>query len=72
MPTFNGRRGNPVLFSRETFPRIEALSGDCGARTLFPNYDGKIRSVDVQTPAILFDLDTEEDYHRLLQEFPLS
>ncbi len=72
IPTFGGRRGNPVLFSRVTFPRIEALRGDCGARALFQEYAGEISRVEVHTPSILFDLDTEEDYQRLLQEFPLS
>ena len=51
----------------ETFPRMESLSGDCGARALFQEYVGKIHSVEVHTPAILFDLDTEEDYRRLLK-----
>ena len=57
IPTFDGQRGNPVLFSRETFPRMESLSGDCGARALFQEYVGKIHSVEVHTPAILFDLE---------------
>ena len=70
IPTFEGQRGNPVLFSRETFPRIGALSGDRGARGLFREYGDDIRGIDVQTRAILFDLDTEEDYLRLLREFP--
>lgn len=70
MPTFDGRRGNPVLFSRATFPRIAALTGDCGARALFREYAGEIRCVEVLTPAILFDLDTEEDYRCLLKGFP--
>ncbi len=71
MPTFEGRRGNPVLFSRETFPRMEALSGDSGARSLFQEYAQEMRSVAVHTPTILFDLDTKEDYHRLLKESPI-
>ncbi|ACM18476.1 molybdopterin-dioxomolybdenum cytidylyltransferase, putative [Geotalea daltonii FRC-32] len=66
IPTFDGQRGNPVLFSRETFPLMDTLNGDCGARTLFQEYAGRIRSIEVQTPAILMDLDTEEDYRRLL------
>lgn len=70
IPTFEGQRGNPVLFSRETFPRIEALNGDCGARVLFQEYAEEIHIVVVNTPAIHFDLDTEEDYLRLLREFP--
>ncbi len=71
IPTFDGRRGNPVLFSRENFPRIGSLSGDCGARTLFEEYERDIRSVNVHTPTIHIDLDTEEDYRRLLKEFPM-
>jgi len=66
IPTFDGQRGNPVLFSRETFSLMDTLNGDCGARTLFQEYAGRIRSIEVQTPAILMDLDTEEDYRRLL------
>ncbi|WP_243372705.1 molybdenum cofactor cytidylyltransferase [Geotalea sp. SG265] len=66
IPSFDGRRGNPVLFSRETFPRMKTLRGDCGARGLFQEYASQIKSVEVHTPAILMDLDTEEDYRRLL------
>lgn len=66
MPVFEGKRGNPVLFSRETFPRIQNLSGDSGARALFQEYDGRIQSVPVHSRAILDDLDTLEDYRNLL------
>ncbi len=72
IPTFDGRRGNPVLFGRETFHRMETLSGDSGARALFQEYAGEIRTVAVNTPSIHFDLDTENDYRRLLKEFPTS
>ena len=67
LPLFEGRRGNPVLFSRETFPRIEALGEDCGARPLFQEYAARLLSVPVDDPAIHFDIDTQEDYQRLLQ-----
>lgn len=65
-PVFAGRRGNPVLFSRETFARIEALNADSGARALFDGYAGRILTVPVSDPSIHFDIDTEEDYRRLL------
>jgi molybdenum cofactor cytidylyltransferase len=67
LPSFAGRRGNPVLFSRETFSRIEALSDDCGARPLFAEYAARLLTVPVDEPAIHFDIDTPEDYQRLLQ-----
>ena len=67
IPVFGGRRGNPVLFARETFPRIESLTEDCGARPLFAEYAGRILEVPVDDPAIHLDIDTEEDYRRLLR-----
>lgn len=68
MPVCEGRRGNPVLFARETFPAILGLSGDCGARGIFEEYAGRILAVPVESRAILADIDTEEDYRRLLQD----
>ena len=64
-PEFAGKRGNPVLFSRETFPSIQAVTGDCGARPLFDEYAGRILRVPVDDPAIQMDIDSEEDYRRL-------
>ena len=66
VPVYAGRRGNPALFSRETFPRIGRLSGDCGARPLFAEYAERLLALPVPTPDILFDVDTEDDYRRLL------
>ncbi len=67
LPVFKGRRGNPVLFGRETFARLAALEDDCGARPLFAEYAGRLLRLPVSDPAVLFDIDTEEDYRRLLQ-----
>ena len=67
MPVFDGKRGNPVLFRRETFSRLESLVGDCGARALFGEYAEKVLQVQVDDPHILFDLDTKDDYQHLLQ-----
>ena len=68
MPVHNGKRGNPVLFSRETFTGIQALNADCGARPLFQEYAERLQAVPVDDPAIHFDIDTEDDYQRLLRE----
>jgi len=67
VPVFEGRRGNPVLFSNETFSRIELLSDDCGARPLIGEYAGRLISVPVGDSSIHFDIDTPEDYQRLQQ-----
>ena len=68
LPVFEGKRGNPALFSRETFSRIETLSEDQGARPLFDEYAGQILTVPVADSSIHFDIDTEEDYQRLLMQ----
>jgi molybdenum cofactor cytidylyltransferase len=67
IPIFDGKRGNPVLFSRETFSRLELLNEECGARTLFNEYAGRVLQLPVDDPYIHFDLDTEEDYRDLLK-----
>jgi len=68
VPVSAGRRGNPALFSRETFPSIQRLSGDCGARPLFDEYAERLLALPVPGPDILFDVDTEEDYRLLLRQ----
>lgn len=67
LPVFRGKRGNPVLFSRETFSRMAQLDADCGARPLIAAYGERVLKVEVSDPNIHFDIDTEEDYRRLLR-----
>lgn len=67
MPVYRGRRGNPVLFDRETFPAIAELDADCGARLLFQKYRERLLAVPVEDPSIHFDIDTAADYRRLLE-----
>lgn len=67
LPAFEGKRGNPVLFDRETFAAIATITEDCGARSLFDRYAGRLFKIPVDDPSIHFDIDTEDDYHRLLQ-----
>ncbi len=60
------RRGNPVLFDRTTFPALLALEGDVGGRALFSKYH--VQYVPWYDERLLLDVDTEEDYRRLLEE----
>jgi molybdenum cofactor cytidylyltransferase len=60
LPTFDGRRGNPVAWGRAHWPRLAMLTGDRGARALLDDMevievatdDGGIH-VDVDTPDAL-------------------
>jgi molybdenum cofactor cytidylyltransferase len=68
VPTFQGKRGNPVLWARRFFPDLMTIEGDVGARHLIGRYgeaaveipvDGKGAFVDVDTPQALVALKAE-------------
>lgn len=63
-PLVGGQRANPVLFDQVTFPELCALQGDVGGRTLFSRYP--VTWLPWNEPAVLIDIDTPQDYQRLL------
>lgn len=65
IPTFRGRRGNPVLVDRVLMPAFDSITGDRGFRALFENRGDEIREVRVRDPGILYDVDTMDDVRRL-------
>lgn len=58
------RRGNPVLFDRVTFPDLLSLQGDVGGRAIFHKH--KVEYLPWHDDALLLDVDTPEDYQRLI------
>ena len=60
VPTFEGKRGNPVLWSRRFFPDLIAIEGDVGARYLIGRYPEAVVEVPVDGKATLVDVDTPE------------
>lgn len=57
VPTWHGRRGNPVLLSRVLQPEIEALKGDRGAGPILADRLD-VRELALADPSILADVDT--------------
>jgi len=68
IPYCNGKRGNPVIIARSLFSRLESLSADTGARVLFKEFKHEILKVSVTNKAILEDIDTMDDYEKLLSK----
>ncbi len=66
VPQIDGGRGNPVLFDRTTFSGLLDLTGDEGGRALFSRY--RIEWVPWHDPRMLLDIDSLEDYVRLIRE----
>jgi molybdenum cofactor cytidylyltransferase len=59
VPTFEGKRGNPVLWSRRLFPELGALAGDTGGRHLIGANADAVAEVEIG-PAVALDVDTPE------------
>jgi molybdenum cofactor cytidylyltransferase len=60
VPTFQRKRGNPVVLGRAHFAAIGELTGDVGARPLLERNAAHVVSIAVDDAAILLDVDTPE------------
>ena len=65
VPQKDGRRGNPILWPREFFAAMQAVSGDQGARGLLEENRQRIRNVEMDDDAIHADIDTPENLRML-------
>jgi molybdenum cofactor cytidylyltransferase len=63
VPMQGGRRGNPILWPREFFAGMQAVSGDQGARGLLAANAARIVGVNLDD-AIHADIDTPDDLRR--------
>ena len=64
-PVHEGQPGNPVLWGREFFTEIGALTGDRGARGLLALHAAHLAAVPVTEDSVLRDFDTPEALERL-------
>ncbi len=69
LPTLEGKRGNPVLWSRRFFPDLMALEGDVGARHLIARYAEAVTEVPVDGLAAFTDVDTPDALQSLKTQF---
>ncbi|NJO67816.1 MAG: nucleotidyltransferase family protein [Rhodospirillales bacterium] len=65
VPTFSGRRGNPVLWDRAFFPALSSLHGDLGGSTLFGENRDAVCLVPMPDDAVLIDVDDADTLGRL-------
>lgn len=62
VPVFAGRRGHPVLLDGTYRDRLEALSGDTGARSILESEKGAVVEVELGDDGFLMDIDEGDDY----------
>jgi molybdenum cofactor cytidylyltransferase len=60
LPVSDGRRGNPVLWSRRFFSELMTLDGDIGARHLIAKHGEAVAEVPVEGHGAFLDIDTPQ------------
>ena len=66
IPSFNRHGGHPVLIDRACWPDILALPLGASLRDVWRAHPGWLRYVQVDTDTILRDMDTPDEYRRLV------
>lgn len=67
MPVFNNKRGHPLLIDFKYRKEIQNLDPEEGLRALARKFAHDVLEVKVNTPDILKDIDTREDYIKELK-----
>ncbi len=65
-PRYRGRHGHPVIFSRELFDELRHANPAVGAKAVLRAHESAIINVDVDDPGVIADIDTPEDYAKLV------
>ena len=60
VPTRAGKRGNPVLWGRAFIADMATAAGDTGAKHLLGENADQVAEVEIDSDAILADIDTPE------------
>ena len=69
LPSYNYKRGHPVIFQHQYANKILALGKESGGvRSLFKSHSEDIHYVNVDTDDVLRDIDYREDYEHALRE----
>lgn len=65
-PVHRGKKGHPPLISSKYIPEIMESPTPDGLRGILNGHDAEARGVEVDDEAVLLDIDTPEDYRRLM------
>ncbi len=65
VPTWRGKRGNPVLWSSRFFDEMMQVSGDVGARHLIGTHADLVVEVEMKDDGVMIDVDTPDALAKL-------
>ena len=67
-PVYQARGGHPVLFSPSLLPELLAITEEQqGIREVLERHRAQVQRVQVDSPMVLLDLNTEEQYQQALR-----
>lgn len=66
-PTYEGKRGNPILFDASLFPELLEVTGDEGGRSVLERHRDEIATVEIGNPLANIDVDTWDAYQRVIE-----
>jgi molybdenum cofactor cytidylyltransferase len=66
IPVYKGRKGHPTLFPR---PLLEELGTGATLRDIIGHHHEKISFLIVDDEGVILDMDTPEDYRRILDRY---
>ena len=65
IPTYQGKYGNPILFSKFMKKNLMEVKGDSGAKKIIELNKKKILDIPFRTNAIFLDFDTQDNFNSL-------
>jgi molybdenum cofactor cytidylyltransferase len=68
IPTYQGRRGHPVLMGRQIFLELLGLEREAGADSVVRKYRAATEFIEVEDEGVVLDVDDPESYRRLTSE----
>ena len=66
VPTYQSRRGHPIIFAIKYKEELSGLKGDIGGRQILEHHPDDVLEVAVASPGINIDIDTTDDYNSSL------
>jgi len=68
VPSYQGKRGHPVLFSSSLFSELLNAPLDQGAKWVVHAHGGETLEIPTEDEGVIIDLDTPEEYRKRLGE----
>ena len=67
VPVFNNKSGHPVILNKDSIHKVLNYNGNGGLKGAIKTFSIKTHHIQVNDQGILFDMDTKEDYEKILE-----